>query len=185
MAGELSAVDRKIGLTLGQAQAILDVGCGDGRLTWYLAQKSQRQVIGLDLSDVGFSKAKALAHKAGVRELVKCVQGDVRQLDFPDGQFDVVILAYTLHHIEGSPAALKEVRRVLRPGGTVIVSEFEVREGEAKAGCYQFSPAELVEVLVNAGFGDIRWERVEEDILLLAASKTWEEVWTRQESWKY
>ncbi|MFQ5875367.1 MAG: class I SAM-dependent methyltransferase [Dehalococcoidia bacterium] len=185
MAVELSEADRRIAQRLGHAQTILDVGCGDGRLTWYLALETRRQVIGLDLSDAGFSKAKKLASKAGVGQLVQCERGDVRHLDFPDGQFDVVILAYTLHHIEDTPAALREIRRVLRPGGTITVSEFEVKEGEKKGGCYQFSPSELAETLVEAGFGDIRWERAEDDVLLVAASKAWEALWTKEKSWRY
>lgn len=177
MAGELSQIDRRIAQRVGQAQAILDVGCGNGRLTWYLAQETQRQVVGLDLSESRFSQAKKLAYKAGVRELVQCLKGDVHNLDFQDNHFDVVILAYTLHHIAEPLAALKEIHRVLRGGGTIIVSEFEVKESEKGGGCYQFSLSELMRTLVAAGFGDIRWERVEDEVLLVEGSKIAEDTY--------
>ncbi|MDP2932338.1 MAG: class I SAM-dependent methyltransferase [Chloroflexota bacterium] len=178
MTTEVAEIDHRIVSKLGDARAILDVGCGDGRLTWYLAQETSREIIGIDLSRSGFRKAKEQAHQAGVGHLVRCLKGDARHLDFPDGQFDVVILSYSLHHIEDSPAALREIRRVLRPGGTIIISEHEIKEGGTLGDCYQFTLAELMKSLVEAGFADTHWERADGDVLLSAINKIREEAWT-------
>jgi len=165
---EITEIDRKIGARLGNAKSILDVGCGEGRLTWYLAQETGREIIGVDLSRSGFRKAKKLADQAGVGHLVRCLKGDARHLNFPDGQFDVVILCYSLHHIEDSPAALREVHRVLRPGGTLVISEHEAKEGGVLGDCYRLTLSEVRKSLVEAGFNDISWERIDNDVLLTA-----------------
>ncbi|MDP2919681.1 MAG: class I SAM-dependent methyltransferase [Dehalococcoidia bacterium] len=178
MTTKVTEIDHRIVSRLGDARAILDVGCGDGRLTWLLAQETNCEIIGIDLSRSGFRKAKRIAHQAGVGHLVRCLKGDVCHLNFPNGQFDLVILSYSLHHIEDSPAALREIHRVLRPGGTIIISEHEVKEGGTLGDCYQFTLAELMKSLDGAGFADTRWERVDGDILLSAINKIREEAWT-------
>jgi len=179
---EITEVDCKIGARLGNARSVLDVGCGEGRLTWYLAQETGREIIGIDLSRSGFRKARRVARQAGVGNLVRCIKGDARHLNFPDGQFDVVILSYSLHHVEDSPAALQEIHRVLKPGGTIIISEHEVKGGGTLGDCYQFTLAELMKSLVEAGFADAHWERTDGDILLSAINKIREEAWTSNKS---
>ena len=166
---ELSQADREIVSRLGAAQSILEVGCGDGRLTCYLAQKTGCKVIGVDLSRSGFRKAKKLAHKTGVDHLMRCIKGDATHLNFQNGQFDVAILSYSLHHIEAPPAALREVHRVLRSGGSIMVSEHELKEKGLKSGCYHFTLTELTETLLETGFGGICWWQVEGDMVLVAS----------------
>ena len=166
---ELSQVDQEIVSRLGTAQSILDVGCGDGRLTCYLAKETGCEVMGVDISRSGFRKAKKLAYKTGVEHLMRCIKGDATHLNFPNGQFDVAILSYSLHHIEDQSATLREMHRVLRPGGTIMVSEHELKENGAKSGCYHFTLTELMETLLKAGFRDIHWWQAEGDMLLVAA----------------
>lgn len=168
---KITEVDRKIVSKLRGTLAILDVGCGEGRLTWYLAQQTGREIIGVDLSRSGFRKAKRVAHQAGVGHLVRCVKSDAHHLNFPNGQFDVVVLSYSLHHIEDPLTALQEIHRVLRPSGTIMVSEHEVKEGGTLGDCHQFTLSEVTQSLVEAGFKDICWERLEDDLLLVAAAK--------------
>jgi len=166
---ELSQADQEIASRLGNAQSILDGGCGDGRLTYYLAKKTGCEVIGVDLSQSGFRKAKKLAYKASVKHLVRCIKGDATHLNFPNGQFDVAILSHSLHHIEDPPAALREVYRVLRSGGTIMVSEHELKEKGTKSECYHFTLTELTETLLEAGFGGIWWWQGEGDMLVVAS----------------
>jgi len=163
---EVTEIDQRIVAKLTYAKAILDVGCGDGRLTFYLARETSREIIGIDVSRSGFRKAKRHANLAGLGHLVRCLEGDARHLEFADGRFDAVILSYSLHHIEDGPAALREIRRVLRPSGTIVVCEHELTEGETPGGCHQFTLAGLTKCIVEAGFEDVRWERSDGDILL-------------------
>lgn len=167
---EITEVDREIGRRLGNARSILDVGCGEGRLTWYLVQQTGHEIIGVDLSRSGFRKAKRVAHQVGVGHLVRCVKSDARHLNFADGQFDVVILSYSLHHIEDAPSALREIRRVLNPSGTIVISEHEGKEGGTLGDCFQFTLAEVIKSLAKAGFNDVSWERIESDVVLMATA---------------
>ena len=99
---------------------------------------------------------------------MRCIKGDATHLNFPNGQFDVAILSYSLHHIEDQSATLREMHRVLRAGGTIMVSEHELKEKGLKSRCYHFTLTELTDVLLEAGFGGIRWWQVEGDVLLVA-----------------
>lgn len=168
VSGQLTEMDRKIVSWIGDAGAILDIGCRDGRLTLYLARQTGRKITGIDLSSAGFRKARTMAGEARVKHLVRCLKGDVRHLDFPDNHFDAAILCYTLHHIEDPPAALEELRRVLREGGLMVVTEYEVKEGTERGDCYRFTVAELTEMVSQAGFEQVCLERAESDLLLVA-----------------
>lgn len=185
MAVRVTEVDQKIAQWVVKSDTTLDLGCGDGRLTSYLAQQTGRRIIGVDLSQSGFRKARRLAYQAGVKHLVTCQKGDALSLNFPNDQFDVVILSYALHHFEDPPAVLMEIRRVLRPGGNIVISEHEAKEGKGNDSCYKYTLSELIETLVEAGFGNICWERMDDDVLLVAGSKTPEESWTKEKSLKY
>jgi SAM-dependent methyltransferase len=94
----------------------LDVGCGPGTITLDLAGRvAPGRVIGIDLADV--------ADATGAPENVSFRRGDVYALDFPDASFDVVHAHQVLQHLSRPVAALAEMRRVLRPGGTLAVRD--------------------------------------------------------------
>lgn len=76
---------------------VLEIGAGDGRLTWPLAGKSKRWVALDPDADELDAAAQALRRAAGrVRERVRLAFGDARQLSFPDGYFDLVFFSYSL-----------------------------------------------------------------------------------------
>ncbi len=87
---------------------ILDLGCGTGVETAFLAQSLQVQVVGLDVNDSFDEKA---------RSAVRLESYDGLHIPFPDEHFDVVYSFHVLEHVQNPPALLKEVRRVIRPGG--------------------------------------------------------------------
>ena len=64
-------IDRRILRRLGSAESILDVGCGEGRLATFLAHRTRKQVVGLDISSQGFAKAHEMAERRRVAELVE------------------------------------------------------------------------------------------------------------------
>ena len=82
------------GPALLRGKRILDLGCGDGRLALGAAPYA-REVIGLDPDPEVIRGAKARARKAGIGN-ARFVVGAGQELPFPDGQFDVVILSWTL-----------------------------------------------------------------------------------------
>ncbi|MEU1816266.1 methyltransferase domain-containing protein [Streptomyces roseifaciens] len=102
---------------------ILDVGCGPGTITADLAALvPQGRVTGLDAAEEVLGAARATAAARGLTHTDFTV-GDVRALDFPDGSFDVVHAHQVLQHVGDPVGALREMRRVCRPGGLVAVRD--------------------------------------------------------------
>ena len=77
-------------------------------------------------------RARALAAEKRL-ENVTWQQGDVRSLPWPDGSFDIVVTRFSFHHFEEPLAVLREMRRVCRPEGRVIVVDMYASEEKAKA----------------------------------------------------
>ncbi len=99
---------------------LLDVGCGPGSITVGLeAAVTPGRVVALDVSAEVVAQAAAASTSSGVDWRV----GDVYDLDFPDGSFDVVFAHMVLQHLTAPAAALGEMHRVLRPGGVVAVRD--------------------------------------------------------------
>jgi SAM-dependent methyltransferase len=102
---------------------VLDCGCGPGSITLGLAAAvAPGEVIGLDIEPVQIERAHALA-AAERMENLRFQTGDVYALPFPDAAFDVVNANSLLSHLSVPVRALREFRRVLRPGGIVAVRD--------------------------------------------------------------
>ncbi len=97
---------------------ILDAGCGGGLALGELRERfAPSALAGVDV-DAALVAAARLAHPdADVR------LGDVAKLDFPDAAFDLVLCHQLLHHLSAPAAALAELRRVLAPGGVLLLTE--------------------------------------------------------------
>src|SRR5918997_502567 len=94
--------------------AVLDAGCGVGYGTALLADHGPARLVGVDVS------AEALTHAPGDR--AELVEADVRELPFEPDSFDLVVCFEVIEHVEEQERVLDELRRVLRPGGTLLVS---------------------------------------------------------------
>lgn len=99
---------------------ILDVGCGDGVLATRLAQDGA-QVTGLDASADMIAAARRRATAAGVE--VDLVEGNAGDLPFPDEHFDCVMSVATLCFVDDPRPTIREMDRVLKPGGRLILGE--------------------------------------------------------------
>src|SRR5674476_1594575 len=107
---------------LREGQRLLDVGCGPGTITVDLAAHvAPGPVIGVDTSAEVLERARR--HAAELGAPVSFQVGDVYALDFPDASFDVVHAHQVLQHLTDPVAALREIRRVTRPGGVVALRE--------------------------------------------------------------
>ncbi len=99
---------------------ILDVGCGDGVLATRLAQAGAR-VTGIDASADMIATARRRATAAGVE--VDLVEGNAGDLPFPDEHFDCVVSVATLCFVDDPRPTIREMVRVLKPGGRLILGE--------------------------------------------------------------
>lgn len=103
-----------------RGRRVLDVGCGDGVLATELASAGAA-VTGLDASRDMLAAARRRADTAGV--VLELVEGDAEHLPFPDAHFDVVLSVATLCFSAEPERPLKEMVRVLRPGGHLLLGE--------------------------------------------------------------
>jgi ubiquinone/menaquinone biosynthesis C-methylase UbiE len=122
------AMRRKGGLEILPALAgversdrVLDVACGPGFVALEFA-KHARGVVGVDLTPEMLKKARALARRDGVAN-VTFRQADVHRLPFRGGSFDLVVTRASFHHFPGPGRALKEIVRVLKVNGRILISD--------------------------------------------------------------
>jgi len=141
-------------------ERVLDIGCGYGEMVKYLQERGK--IIGLDVSLERLKQAS----KHG-----QTVLGDGRCLPFCDGQFDVVISGYVLHHIEDYREAIAEIHRCLKADGYLVLIEsvennllfklgrtlFRRRDGLRILSRYTYE--EFVKTLHEVGFTPVREKR--------------------------
>jgi arsenite methyltransferase len=115
-------------------ETVLDVGCGRGLLLVGAAKRlgNGGKAFGIDLwqtQDLSGNRPEAALENArleGVAEGVEVKTADMRSIPFPDGTFDVVISKEAIHNVYARPeraTALREIARVLKPGGVVVISD--------------------------------------------------------------
>jgi ubiquinone/menaquinone biosynthesis C-methylase UbiE len=99
---------------------ILDAGCGGGGMPLSLAEEAD-QVIGIDLAPRFNEAGHRLAAEHGLRNL-HFAQANGEALPFPDAAFDMVLSHAVIEHVADAPVYLRELARVLKPGGFVYLS---------------------------------------------------------------
>jgi ubiquinone/menaquinone biosynthesis C-methylase UbiE len=108
---------------LNQGFDLLDCGCGVGSITLDLAELvAPGRVIGVDMDEGQLEIARRNAQERGLTNIT-FEQGSVYQLRFEAGTFDAVLAHTLLYHLSEPLLALKELRRVLKPGGVAAVSD--------------------------------------------------------------
>ncbi|AKB81103.1 2-heptaprenyl-1,4-naphthoquinone methyltransferase [Methanosarcina barkeri 3] len=107
---------------------ILEVGCGSGAFTICAARTSgiKGEVYALDIQPRMLMQLKKKLSRPENRDIknIKLVEGDAHKLPFNDNSFDVVYTVTVLQELPDQNRALKEMKRVLKPGGVLAVSEF-------------------------------------------------------------
>ena len=142
-----------LGLVAG---SVLDVGTGPGTLVRELARRlPELQVYGIDLSEDMIGLARAHARREHLEERVQFTSGDVARLPYPDQFFDVVVSTISMHHWAELAQPLRELYRVLRPGGRVWIYDFrfvKARTVEQVLALTPFAETPLKRAPVRTGF---------------------------------
>ena len=117
-------VRRRLFAMLPSGRSILDLCTGTGDLALALAPGSS--VIGCDFCRPMLEIGGRKAADRGLEQSVRFVEGDALDLPFPAGSFDAVTIAFGLRNLEDYRAGLREMARVIRPGGYLAILEFSV-----------------------------------------------------------
>lgn len=149
------------GLTINSESKVLDLCCGSGQATQVLVKYSQ-DVTGLDISPVSLQRAQRNVPQA------KYVEALAEEIPFPDAQFDLVHTSVAMHEMKPAQLRqiLKEVYRVLKPGGVFALMDFHKPSNvlfwpglslflllfETETS-WQLLETDLVELLKDVGFG--------------------------------
>ena len=113
-------------------KTLLDVATGTGDL----ALAIQQRLPALEITGTDFcAEMLEIARRAGLK---RTVEADAMQLPFDEGAFDVVTVAYGLRNMKSWKDALVEMRRVLRPGGTLVILDFSLPERPPWRSIYGF-----------------------------------------------
>jgi demethylmenaquinone methyltransferase/2-methoxy-6-polyprenyl-1,4-benzoquinol methylase len=114
----------------GPEDRVLDVACGTGLVTAALVERWGCQVVGLDQSGAMLERARSKA-AASPRLAARAsfVEGEAERLPFPDREFDHLTFTYLLRYVDQPGATLRELARVVKPGGRVSSLEFCLPSG--------------------------------------------------------
>ena len=107
---------------------VCDVATGTAGVAIQLASLSNARVVGVDLTASMLRRGAQNVERAGVARHVALAQGTAEQLPFPDSAFEALCFTYLLRYVDDPAATLKELARVVMPGGVVASLEFCVPE---------------------------------------------------------
>ena len=145
---------------------VLEVGFGPGvALAELLARASDGFVAGVDASELMVAQARSRYTDAIAAGRLEIRQGDASSLPYDDATFDKVCGTHVIYFWRDAVATVRELRRVLRPGGTFALA-YQERDrmpprgaaGLSRAGARLFGPGEVEQVVRAAGFEDVRVE---------------------------
>jgi demethylmenaquinone methyltransferase / 2-methoxy-6-polyprenyl-1,4-benzoquinol methylase len=108
---------------------VLDVATGTGAVAIELASSKGCAVVGIDQSAEMLAAGRMRVEAAGLADRVRLVQGSAERLPFDDGSFDGLTFTYLLRYVENPAETLRELARVVRPGGRIAALEFGLPHG--------------------------------------------------------
>jgi demethylmenaquinone methyltransferase / 2-methoxy-6-polyprenyl-1,4-benzoquinol methylase len=116
-------------LGVGPGNRVLDVATGTSAVAREIVRRTGSSVVGLDQSEHMVRQGLAKVARAGMDGRVRFALGHGERLPFPDASFDAVTFAYLLRYVDDVGATLREMARVVRPGGVLAGVEFHVPAG--------------------------------------------------------
>jgi len=113
-----------------EARRVLDVASGTAAVAIELVRADrERTIVGVDQSPEMLAAGRERVAHAGLSERIDLREARAEDLPFADGEFDAVTFTYLLRYVDDVPATLRELARVVRPGGTVAMLEFGLPRG--------------------------------------------------------
>jgi demethylmenaquinone methyltransferase / 2-methoxy-6-polyprenyl-1,4-benzoquinol methylase len=108
----------------GAGASVLDVASGTAGVALGLAQRTGASIVGIDLTEQMLQQGRRNVAGAGLSDRIRLLAGRAEQLPFADASFDALTFTYLLRYVPDPQATLRELARVVKPGGTVASLEF-------------------------------------------------------------
>jgi demethylmenaquinone methyltransferase/2-methoxy-6-polyprenyl-1,4-benzoquinol methylase len=109
-----------------QPQRVLDVATGTGGVALMLSERTRASIVGVDITEPMLLRGQQRIARHGASDRVRLVLARGEQLPFPDASFDALCFTYLLRYVADPAATVRELARVVRPGGRVANLEFAV-----------------------------------------------------------
>ena len=123
---------------------VLDVAAGTGLVSRELAARKRLRVVSFDATEPMLRSGLPANELAGLDAQIAPVLGRAERLPFPDETFDALTFTYLFRYVDDPAAAMRELARVVRPGGTIATLEFHVPEQPLlRAGWYAYTRGAL------------------------------------------
>ena len=113
-------------IAVSQPKTILDVATGTAGVAIALAQRTGGEVTGVDLTESMLARGRERVMATGLERRIRLQVARAEELPFPDAAFDAVSFTYLLRYVRDPAATLRELARVLRPGGVLASLDFYV-----------------------------------------------------------
>jgi SAM-dependent methyltransferase len=161
---------------------LLDVACGGGIVVCAFAPHV-KEATGIDMTPAMLDRARRLAAEKGLTN-VAWREGDVSALPFADGEFDIVVTRFAVHHFPDPAAVMREMARVCAPGGRIIVVDTCASSDPMKAAQFNrleklrdpshvraLPLGELQGLFRDAGLGEpaLSWSELRDEVTNLLA----------------
>jgi ubiquinone/menaquinone biosynthesis C-methylase UbiE len=150
-----------------EGKRLLDIGCGNGQQTLYIAgQHNPAFVHGIDLNEMHIGMAKAERDRLKLTNADFAVDNSQLLASVPDASFDAAICVESAHHYPSKDEFLRQVQRVLKPGGRFVIADLLSRDGkpptawEKKMYLYHWSQAEY-----HRAFSSLKLQLITEEDL--------------------
>lgn len=117
---------------------ILDVATGTGDLALEAMKLNPDQIIGLDIAEQMLVYGREKIAAKGWTDKIQMIKGDSEELPFADNNFDAITVAFGVRNFQNLAKGLKEMNRVLKPGGRLVVLEFSKPAGFPYKQVYNF-----------------------------------------------
>lgn len=162
----------KVSQRISGNSVVLDVGAGSGYFSLAIAKKlNAGKVICFDLSEEMLQRLVYKARKEDLEDRIRVMKGEASSLELKDESVDLVVSNFVLHEVSSPEVILREMTRVLKPNGWVVITDFlsntivgnlEVRAHSAEAHG-PFGVDELDSLFVKSGLKDVK----------VSAEKSW------------